>query len=169
MRVRWSVAVSTQAKTGVKKSIRIFCNPNRILPGAIFQYNGKRFVVKGTRNKIYFQTEEDPGQKILINKCKLIEHNEGMVFLETTIYWNLNFQQTGNPDVRSREFLSEFFPPVHCTRIFSTARWPRMDSNSPQFLSRRMYYIGWMRNWVRSWAVDFLQCEWNRPLGQSMI
>ena len=74
-------SITAKNNTGVKKSSRIFCNPKRILPGAIFLYNGKRFVVKGTKSKKYFQTTEENVGKILIKQCKVIQHNEGLVFL----------------------------------------------------------------------------------------
>ena len=74
-------AITKKQKTGVKKSIRIYCNPKRILPGASFLYNGKRFVMAGTRSTKYFQTAGGYVIKVLKSKCKIIQHNNGLVYL----------------------------------------------------------------------------------------
>ena len=72
-------AIKAKRITGVKKSNRIFYDPKRILPKATFLHNGKRFVVKANRRKIYFKTIQ--GCEILISQCKVIAHNNGLVYL----------------------------------------------------------------------------------------
>ena len=73
-------AVSAKNPTGVVRSTRIYNRMDRILPGATFIYKKKRYVLAGTRSKIYYQPvgSED---KILISKCKIIKKNKGLVYM----------------------------------------------------------------------------------------
>ena len=54
---------------------------NRILAGATFEYNGKRYILKGKTAKIYYTAYGNEGQRCPIKKCKIIHKNSGIVFI----------------------------------------------------------------------------------------
>lgn len=66
----------------VKKSIRSYNSRNRVAPGAIFYYNGKRLVLTGqlTGGK-YYRAYGDTKTNYPVNKCQIYKHNEGLVFV----------------------------------------------------------------------------------------
>lgn len=66
----------------VKKSTRSYNSRNRVAPGAIFYYNGKRLVLTGqlTGGK-YYRAYGDTKTNYLVNKCQIYKHNEGLVFV----------------------------------------------------------------------------------------
>ena len=66
----------------VKKSTRSYNSRNRVAPGAIFYYNGKRFVLTGqlTGGK-YYRAYGDTKTNYPVNKCQIYKHNEGLVFV----------------------------------------------------------------------------------------
>ena len=66
----------------VIKSKRRYNNLTRIMPGAIFMYNGERHVLSGrlTEGK-YFRAVDDAKTNYPASKCKIIRHNEGLVFV----------------------------------------------------------------------------------------
>ena len=66
----------------VKKSTRSYNSRNRVAPGAIFYYNGKRLVLTGqlTGGK-YYRAYGDTKTNYPVNKCQIYKHNEGLVFV----------------------------------------------------------------------------------------
>ncbi len=74
-------AKSHKNKTGVVKSIRIRNKRDRILPGASFLYKKERFVLTGTRQKTYFDAVGYTGKKINKSECKIIQKNNGLVYI----------------------------------------------------------------------------------------
>jgi hypothetical protein len=63
----------------IKKGRHAYKNMNRILPGAVFIYNGKRYVMNGSCNgyAIYSYTLE---KAVNIKNCIFIKRNTGLVF-----------------------------------------------------------------------------------------
>ncbi len=58
----------------VKKSTRAYNNLNRILPGAIFIYNSKRYILSGNRAKnLYFRAYGYGTKDFLVRKCIIIK------------------------------------------------------------------------------------------------
>ena len=66
----------------VKKSTRGYNSKNRVMPGTIFYYGGKRLVLSGqtTRGK-YYKAYGDPKTNYPAAKCQIYKHNEGLVFI----------------------------------------------------------------------------------------
>lgn len=66
----------------VKKSRRNYNSRNRVMPGAVFSYDGKRLVLSGqtTRGK-YYKAYGDPKTNYPAAKCQIYKHNEGLVFM----------------------------------------------------------------------------------------
>lgn len=66
----------------VKKSTRGYNSKNRVMPGTIFYYNGKRLVLTGqlTGGK-YYRAYGDKKTNYPVNKCQVYKHNEGLVFV----------------------------------------------------------------------------------------
>ena len=66
----------------VKKSRRNYNSRNRVMPGAVFSYDGKRLVLSGqtTRGK-YYKAYGDPKINYPAAKCQIYKHNEGLVFM----------------------------------------------------------------------------------------
>ena len=69
------------SKLTVKKSTRSYNNTKRTLPGAIYEYENKRYVLKGQKNNGakwlgYGQKEYVPS-----NDCTVIKKNSGLVFV----------------------------------------------------------------------------------------
>lgn len=66
----------------VKKSKRHYNDPIRILPGAVFIYNGKRYVLSGRlSNGKYFRAVGDSKTNYPVGKCRIVKQNEGLVFI----------------------------------------------------------------------------------------
>lgn len=66
----------------VKKSRRNYNSRNRVMPGTVFSYDGKRLVLSGqtTRGK-YYKAYGDPKTNYPAAKCQIYKHNEGLVFM----------------------------------------------------------------------------------------
>ena len=66
----------------VKKSTRGYNSKNRVMPGTVFYYNGKRLVLTGqlTGGK-YYRAYGDTKINYPVNKCQIYKHNEGLVFV----------------------------------------------------------------------------------------
>lgn len=66
----------------VKKSIRGYNSKNRLMPGTIFYYNGKRLVLTGqlTGGK-YYRAYGDSKTNYPAAKCQVYKQNEGLVFV----------------------------------------------------------------------------------------
>ena len=66
----------------VKKSKRHYNDPIRILPGAVFIYNGKCHVLSGRlSNGKYFRAVGDSKTNYPVGKCMIVKQNEGLVFV----------------------------------------------------------------------------------------
>ena len=66
----------------VKKSTRGYNSKDRVMPGTIFYYCGKRLVLSGqtTRGK-YYKAYGDPKTNYPAAKCQIYKHNKGFVFI----------------------------------------------------------------------------------------
>ena len=66
----------------VKKSRRNYNSKNRVMPGAVFYYGGKRLVLSGqtTRGK-YYIAYENSKISYPASKCQIYKRNEGLVFV----------------------------------------------------------------------------------------
>ena len=66
----------------VKKSSRFYNSKDRLMPGAIFFYNGQRHVMSGQlTGGRYLRAYGDTKTNYTISKCKILKHNEGLVFI----------------------------------------------------------------------------------------
>lgn len=54
---------------------------DRIYPGAVFLYAGKRYICEGTSRSTYFLNKQFKKGFVRIDKCKIIKQNEGLVFV----------------------------------------------------------------------------------------
>ena len=66
----------------VKKSQRAYNSQTRLMPGAVFYFEGERLVMSGqlTGGK-YLRACGDTKTNYPISKCKIMKHNEGLVFI----------------------------------------------------------------------------------------
>lgn len=66
----------------VKKSTRSYNSKNRIMPGTVFYYNGKRLILSGqtTRGK-YYKAYGNSKTNYPAKKCQIYKRNEGLVFM----------------------------------------------------------------------------------------
>ena len=66
----------------VKKSTRGYKAKNRMMPGTVFYYNGKRLVLTGqlTGGK-YYRAYDDSKTNYPAVKCQIYKQNEGLVFM----------------------------------------------------------------------------------------
>ena len=69
------------SKLEVKKSTRSYNNTKRILPGAVYEYNNKRYVLKGQKNNGTKWCGYGEEKYVLNKNCKLIKKNSGLVFV----------------------------------------------------------------------------------------
>lgn len=66
----------------VEKSTRRYNDPNRLTPGALFEYMGEYHVLSGQlSNGQYFRAYGDKKTNHPAKKCRIIRHNEGLVFV----------------------------------------------------------------------------------------
>lgn len=66
----------------VEKSTRRYNNPDRLMPGALFEYMGEYHVLSGQlSNGQYFRAYGDGKTNYPAKKCRIIGHNEGLVFV----------------------------------------------------------------------------------------
>ena len=66
----------------VKKSSRFYNSKDRLMPGTIFFYNGQRHVMSGQlTGGRYLRAYGDTKTNYPILKCKILKHNEGLVFI----------------------------------------------------------------------------------------
>ena len=66
----------------VKKSTRFYNASNRLMPGAVFDYNGQRYVMSGqlTGGK-YLRAYGNTKTNYPVLKCRVLRKNEGLVFI----------------------------------------------------------------------------------------
>ena len=66
----------------VAKSTRGYRNPNTLMPGAVFIYQGKHYVLSGTANEGRYYRAVGQGKKNFSSKdCKVVKQNTGLVYL----------------------------------------------------------------------------------------
>mgnify|MGYP002580088834 CR=1 FL=1 len=71
-----------RSRLTVKISQRRYNNPERMLPGAVFLYKGKRYVMKGQHcNGVYLQAVGMGSRDFPVKECTIIKRNQGLVFL----------------------------------------------------------------------------------------
>jgi len=66
----------------VEKSTRRYNDPDRLMPGAMFEYMGEYHVLSGQlSNGQYLRVYGDKKTNYPAKKCRIIRHNEGLVFV----------------------------------------------------------------------------------------
>lgn len=66
----------------VKKSTRFYNDKDRVTPGTIFYYQGERHVLSGQlTGGRYLRTYGDAKTNYPASKCRIVKHNEGLVFI----------------------------------------------------------------------------------------
>lgn len=66
----------------VEKSTRRYNTKNRIIPGAVFTFHGKEYVLSGQlSNGQYLRAVGDTKTNFPARNCVIVRHNEGLVFL----------------------------------------------------------------------------------------
>lgn len=66
----------------VIKSYRRYNDPDRVMPGTVFLFRGKRYVLQGRiTNGAYFKAVWEPKKNIPARSCIILKQNEGLVFL----------------------------------------------------------------------------------------
>ena len=66
----------------VTKSTRYYNTKNRIMPGAVFLYNGKRQVLLSQQGRgQYYNSHDESCKSIPASKCRILLHNTGLVYL----------------------------------------------------------------------------------------
>ena len=66
----------------VKESIRRYNRLDRLMPGAVFYYQGVRYVMRGQHsNGQYLQAVGMGDKDFPAKKCKIVVHNQGLVFV----------------------------------------------------------------------------------------
>ena len=69
-------------KLKVLKSTRSYNNPNKVMQGAEFLYQGERHILRGQKNNGYYYLAEGMGDTIFKAKeCILTKRNRGLVFV----------------------------------------------------------------------------------------
>lgn len=71
-----------RSRLEVTKSYRRYNDPGRLMPGAVFLFRGKRYVLQSRiTNGAYFKAVGEPKMNISARDCKILKQNEGLVFL----------------------------------------------------------------------------------------
>lgn len=69
-------------KLNVKKSTRAYNSKDRLMPGTVFYYDGKRLVMSGQiTGGAYLRAYGDAKTNYPVSKCQIVRHNEGLVFV----------------------------------------------------------------------------------------
>lgn len=78
------VAQKIVSNLKVKKSVRRYNNPNRLMPGAEILHNGKRYIVRAQQNNGFYYLAEgyDNNLRLRADECKIVKHNTGLVFVK---------------------------------------------------------------------------------------
>ena len=69
------------SKLKVLKSTRSYNNPNKIMPGAEFLYQGERYVLRGQQNGGLYFLAEGCDKRLPSKECVLTKRNTGLVFV----------------------------------------------------------------------------------------
>lgn len=71
-----------RSRLKVTKSERRYNNPGRMMPGAVFLYEGVRYVMRGQHcNGAYLQAVGMGSRDFPARKCKILTRNTGLVFV----------------------------------------------------------------------------------------
>lgn len=66
----------------VKKSTRFYNDKYRVMPGAVFYYQGERHILSGQlTGGRYLRAYGDTKTNYPASKCRIVKHNEGLVFI----------------------------------------------------------------------------------------
>ena len=72
-----------RSRLTVKISQRRYNNLERMLPGAVFLYKGKRYVMKGQHsNGKYLRAVGDGKTNYPVKECRIGKRNQGLVFID---------------------------------------------------------------------------------------
>ena len=75
-------AEAMRSRMTVRKSVRRYNNPKRLLPGFIIRYKGQRCVVTGQRtNGQYYLSSDMPGINIPARQAEILARNMGLVYV----------------------------------------------------------------------------------------
>jgi hypothetical protein len=75
-------AEKMRSQLKVTKSTRYYNTKGRIMPGAVFLYNGKRQVLLSQQGRgKYYNSHNDDCKSVPATKCKILLHNTGLVYL----------------------------------------------------------------------------------------
>ena len=69
------------SKLKVLKSTRSYNNPNRVMPGAEFLYQGERYVLRGQQNGGLYFLAEGSNKRLPSKECIITKRNAGLVFV----------------------------------------------------------------------------------------
>ena len=69
------------SKLKVLKSTRSYNNPNKVMPGAEFLYQGERYVLRGQQNSGLYFLAEGCDKRLPSKECILTKRNTGLVFV----------------------------------------------------------------------------------------
>ena len=70
------------SKLTVQKSYRRYNSKDRIMPGALFMYEGDIYVLTGQiTNGQYYRAYGQGNKNFPASKCKIIQHNRGLVYV----------------------------------------------------------------------------------------
>lgn len=73
-------ADTMRSRLTVKKSRRSYNNPKRLMPGTVFLYKGKRYVMRGQQNGGNRLFGMEMQKSVDIQKCQILKKNTGLVF-----------------------------------------------------------------------------------------
>ena len=75
-------ADSRRSRMKAQKSVRRYHNPERLMPGTVFLYEGRRYVMSGqlTGGK-YLRAFGIPDKNFPAAKCSIVSHNRGLVYV----------------------------------------------------------------------------------------
>ena len=74
-------AKEIQANLLVEKSTKLYRNSDTVLPGALFVYKGKSYILTGTSNKGRYYRALGYGTKnFKAKECQIVKQNTGLVF-----------------------------------------------------------------------------------------
>lgn len=65
----------------IRKSTRSYNNPRRFMPGALFEYEGQRYILASQKNKGIQFKGIGMNKYVSASKCKILRQNTGLVYL----------------------------------------------------------------------------------------
>ena len=72
-----------QSKLSVTKSRRFYNDTSRVMPGAVFTHNGKRYVMSGQiTNGKYYRAVGDAKTNHPARDCRIVRQNTGLVYID---------------------------------------------------------------------------------------